>query len=179
MQLLIADLLDFAQIESGTFSVKTCAENLNRVASPVIEGLRFLAESKGQKLEMDISVELPRVAVDAHRINQVVSNLVGNAIKFTPEGGEIRVSARQQGNQVVVSIADTGPGIPSEHLIKIFDWFWQAEKTKQTGSGLGLCIAKGIVQAHGGKIWAESELGKGSLFSFTIPLADDAQRCAA
>jgi PAS domain S-box-containing protein len=176
MQRLIADLLDFDKIQSGTFSVETSAASVSRLATPVIEGFRLLAEEKQQKLETDLPAALPEVAVDGHRIGQVISNLLGNAIKFTPEGGTIRVSAHRRGNEVIVSVSDTGPGIPVEHLPKLFDWFWQAQGTKKMGSGLGLSIAKGIVDAHGGRIWAESQLGKGSSFSFTLPLADDVKR---
>src|SRR5205085_775829 len=156
MQLLIGDLLDFDKIQSGKFSVERAAASVSRLAAPVIEGFRLLAEDKRQTLELDLPDGLPEVAVDAHRIGQVISNLVGNAIKFTPEGGAIRVSARRQGNEIIVSVADTGPGIPARHLSKVFDWFWQAQGTKQMGSGLGLSIAKGIVEAHGGRIWSES-----------------------
>jgi PAS domain S-box-containing protein len=176
MQVLISDLLDFAKLQSGTFSIKRSADNLTYVAGSVVDGFKLMAEAKKQTLETDFPSSLPAVAVDTQRIGQVLSNLVGNAIKFTPEGGKIRVSARQQDNQVVVSVTDTGPGIPSEHLAKVFDWFWQAQGSKRTGSGLGLSIAKGIVEAHGGKIWAESELGKGTSFSFTLFPADDGFR---
>jgi len=176
MQVLIGDLLDFDKIQSGTFAIETRAESVIRLAMPVIEGFRLLAEDKRQTLELDLPVGLPEVAVDAHRIGQVISNLLGNAIKFTPEGGRIRVSAQQQGNEVIVSVADTGAGIPVEHLSKVFDWFWQAQGTKHMGSGLGLSIAKGIVEAHAGRIWVESESGKGSSFSFTLPLAGDVKR---
>jgi signal transduction histidine kinase len=140
---------------------------------PVIDRMRTLAEAKRQTLEVDLPSNLPLVAVDAHRVGQVVSNLVGNAIKFTPQEGTIRVSARQRDHKIVVSVADTGPGIPEEHLLKIFDRFWRTPGTKQKGSGLGLSIAKGIVEAHGGTIWAESQSGKGSSFFFTVPLASD------
>ncbi len=140
---------------------------------PVIESFKLLADDKRLTVEMDLPAGLPDVRVDTYRIGQVISNLLGNAIKFTPQGGTIRVSAHQQENEVVVSVADTGPGISVEHLPKIFDWFWQAQGTKHMGSGLGLSIAKGIVEAHGGRIWVESELGKGSLFSFSLPVADD------
>ena len=139
---------------------------------PVIDRMRVQAEAKQQTLEVDIPSSLPSVAIDARRIGQVVSNLISNAIKFTPKEGTIRVSARQRDHQIVVSVADTGPGIPQEHLVKIFDRFWQTPGTKQKGSGLGLSIAKGIVEAHGGTIWAESQMGKGSSFFFTVPLAD-------
>jgi len=172
MEVLIADLLDFARIQSGTFSVVVSTDRLSQVVMPVIDRMRALAEAKRQTLEVDLPSSLPAVAIDAHRVGQVVSNLVGNAIKFTPQEGTIRVSARQQVLQIVISVADTGPGIPQEHLSKIFDRFWQAPGTKQKGSGLGLSIAKGIVQAHGGTIWAESQFGKGSSFFFTLPLAD-------
>jgi PAS domain S-box-containing protein len=172
MEVLIADLLDFARIQSGTFSVVVSADRLSQVVMRVIDRMRALAEAKRQTLEVDLPSSLPHVAVDADRVGQVVSNLVSNAIKFTSEEGTVRVSARQRDQQIVVSVADSGPGIPQEDLSKIFDRFWRAPGTKQKGSGLGLSIAKGIVEAHGGAIWAESELGKGSSFFFTLPLAD-------
>jgi signal transduction histidine kinase len=171
MDALINDLLDFARIQTGTFSIVTSPDRLSEVVMPVIERIRVQAEARHQKLEVDLPATLPEVAVDARRIGQVVSNLVGNSIKFTPEGGTIRVSARQQDGQIVVSVADTGPGIPQEHLPRIFDRFWQVPGTKK-GSGLGLSIAKGIVEAHGGRIWAESQLGIGSTFFFTVPMAN-------
>jgi signal transduction histidine kinase len=96
---------------------------------------------------------------------------VGNAIKFTPQRRHIVMSARRQGHAVVVSVVDEGPGISSEHLPRLFDRFWQGQHASQRGSGLGLSIAKGIIEAHGGRIWVESELGKGATFSFTLPLA--------
>jgi len=172
MEILIADLLDFARIQSGTFSVLTSAIRLSEAVMPVIDRLRALAEAKRQTLEVDIPWGLPSVAIDVHRTGQVVSNLVSNAIKFTPQEGTIRVLARLRDHQIVVSVEDTGPGIPQEHLSKIFDRFWRTPETKQKGSGLGLAIAKGIVEAHGGTIWAESQLGRGSSFLFTVPLAE-------
>jgi PAS domain S-box-containing protein len=172
MERLIADLLDFARIESGTFSVVASADSLSHAVTPVIDSIRAQAEAKRQTLEVDLPPTLPHVAVDAHRIGQVVSNLVRNAIKFTPREGTIRISAREQRQKIVVSVADTGPGIPQEHLQRIFDRFWQAPGAQEKGSGLGLSIAKGIVEAHGGTIWAESQLGKGSSFLFTLPLSD-------
>ena len=172
MEVLIADLLDFARIQSGTFSVVLSADRLSQVVMPVIDRMRALAEAKQQTLEVDLPSSLPHVAVDGHRIGQVVSNLVRNAIKFTPREGTIQIRARQRHHQILVSVADTGPGIPQEYLSKIFNRFWRAPGATQKGSGLGLSIAKGIVEAHGGTIWAESQLGKGSSFFFTLPLAD-------
>ena len=115
--------------------------------------------------------DLPAVAADGHRVGQVVSNLLSNAVKFTRQGGTIVVSARLRDNTIVVSVSDEGPGIRQEDLSKVFDRFWQARETRRLGSGLGLSIAKGIVDAHGGKIWVESVSGKGSTFFFTLPLA--------
>jgi PAS domain S-box-containing protein len=174
MHLLIDDLLDFARIHSATFSIETHADQLHRVITPIVDRLRVLADAKGQTVGVDVPMDLPEVAVDVRRIGQVISNLVGNAVKFTPEGGRIRVAARlhEQEHSVTVSVTDTGEGIPAEYLGRIFDRFWQAPRTEHLGSGLGLSIAKGIVEAHGGTIWAESELGKGSSFSFTLPVAD-------
>ena len=173
MQLLISDLLDVARLQSGTFAIRRSAGTVNQAAGSVIDGLKLMAEAKHQTLELQLRDDLPKVAVDVQRIGQVLANLVGNAIKFTPEGGTVRVSAQQRGNELVVTVADTGPGIPSEHLSKVFDWFWQVQGTKQIGSGLGLSIAKGIVEAHGGKIWAESQPGKGTAVSFTLSVASD------
>ena len=111
------------------------------------------------------------MAADAPRVEQVLSNLLSNAVKFTRKGGKIVVSAREQDNSIVVCVSDDGPGIPRENLSKVFDRYWQSEETRLAGVGLGLAIAKGIVEAHGGKIWVDSELGKGSSFFFTLPLA--------
>jgi len=172
MKLLISDLLDFARIQSGTFSVVVSAKRLSDVLMQVIDNLRSLAEAKGQSLEVHLASSLPDAALDARRIRQVVANLIRNAIKFTPREGTIKISARQQNGQIVVCVTDTGPGIPQEYLSNIFNRFWQVPGTTQKGSGLGLSIAMGIVEAHGGTIWAESQLGQGSSIFFTLPLAD-------
>ena len=172
MHLLIDDLLDFARIHSATFSVETRADSLSRVVLSIVDRMKVPAKARRQLLRVDVAPGLPEVAIDTHRIGQVLSNLIGNAIKFTPEGGTIRIAARQRGSAVTVSVTDTGLGIPPEHLSHIFERFWQAPLSRHLGSGLGLAIAKGIVEAHGGTIWAKSELGKGSSFSFTLPPAD-------
>jgi PAS domain S-box-containing protein len=172
MKMLISDLLDFAQIQSGTFAVTPSPHNLADAVLPIIERMRLLAEARQQHLEADVPATLHYVEVDIHRLAQVISNLVRNAIKFTPKDGTIRVAARQIEGRILVSVTDTGPGIPPEHLPKIFDRFWRVPGTRKQGTGLGLSIAKGIVEAHGGTIWAESELGNGSSFFFTLPLTD-------
>jgi signal transduction histidine kinase len=103
---------------------------------------------------------------------RVFSNLIGNAIKFTPTGGAISVSAETLSGQVHFSVKDSGPGIPADHLAHIFDRYWQQKDSDRRGSGLGLYIAKGIVEAHGGRIWAESKLGEGSTMHFALPAHD-------
>lgn len=171
MQTLIGDLLDFGKIQAGLFSVEKFRESPMEVILPIADGVKVLAEAKRQHLEVEIASALPDVACDSFRIGQVLSNLLGNAIKFTPAGGTIRLIVTQSKNEILVSVSDTGPGIPPENLSKIFDRYWQAQETKKLGSGLGLSIAKGVIEAHGTKIWAESDVGRGSCFSFTIPLA--------
>jgi PAS domain S-box-containing protein len=168
---LISQISDSSKIENGTFSVAPQAEMLKNIILPAIDGMKPLAEAKQQTIECHIESNLPEVTVDGPRVAQVLSNLVSNAIKFSRQGGEIVVSARERDNTIVACVSDNGPGIPREHLSKVFDRYWQAEDTKHAGTGLGLSIAKGIVEAHGGKIWVDSELGKGSSFSFTLPLA--------
>lgn len=176
MRTLIGDLLDFAKIQAGGFSVEKLREPAADVILPATEPIRLLAEAKHQNFEVDLAIDLPDIACDANRVAQVLSNLLGNAVKFTPESGTIRLKATATPDEVLISVSDTGPGIPAEQLPKVFDRFWQAEATRALGSGLGLAIAKGIVEAHGGRIFAESEFGKGSQFTFTLPVANPVQR---
>ncbi len=133
-----------------------------------------LAEAKPLDLELVFAENLPRILADAGRVVQVVSNVVGNAVKFTPSGGRIRVRVTGQPGEVLIEVSDTGPGIPSDQLPLVFDRFWQARRTGRVGIGLGLAIAKGIVDSHGGQIGVESEEGKGSRFFFTFPRAENA-----
>jgi PAS domain S-box-containing protein len=170
MKQLIKDLLDFSKIQSGTFSVRKAAEHAIEVIAPAVESAKMQAEARGQALTLDVPATLPEILCDKHRIVQALSNLLGNAVKFTPEGGAIRVEARVQDNEFVMSVADTGPGIPPEYLPRIFDRYWQADESVGAGAGLGLAIAKGITEAHGGRIWAESQMGVGSVFSIALPL---------
>ncbi|OFZ19452.1 MAG: hypothetical protein A2Z20_05330 [Bdellovibrionales bacterium RBG_16_40_8] len=169
MKRLIDDILDFSVIEEGKLSITKKVEKVSEVFTPVIDAAKRQSENKKQILEVDISLAQPSVFCDAYRIGQVLSNLLTNAIKFTPEGGIITVSVRQHVDGVLVLVSDTGSGMAAEDLPNIFNRFWQANRSTRAGSGLGLSIAKGIVEAHGGKIWVESELGKGSVFYFTIP----------
>ncbi|RPI66022.1 MAG: two-component sensor histidine kinase, partial [Geobacteraceae bacterium] len=130
---------------------------------------------KGVSLKIDLSPDLPEIWADSDRLNQVLFNLVGNALQYTPEGGQVTITARRQGDEVQVSVQDTGIGIAAEHLPYVFDRFYRADSSRSRGSGgsgIGLTIARHLVIAHGGRIWADSPgLGKGSTFSFMLPVA--------
>jgi PAS domain S-box-containing protein len=170
MERLISDLLDAASIESGTLSVRKAPVDLRVLVSEVIELLEAQAREGGIKVKSEIDPSIPVIMGDHDRLMQVLSNLFGNAIKFTPEGGNIRIGVSRKDDQVVVSVADSGIGISATDLPHVFDRFWKAHDSSAKGAGLGLSIASGIVEAHGGKIWAESELGVGTTMTFSLPL---------
>ncbi|MGH7688658.1 MAG: sensor histidine kinase, partial [Gemmatimonadaceae bacterium] len=167
MDTLIQDLLDMSRADAGRFAVDPKSVSAGALLRDALRTLSPLAQDKGVAIVIAWSAPLPAVRVDPERITQVISNIVGNAIKFTPSGGEIRVSAEEHPDAVLVTVTDTGPGIPAEHLIHIFDRYWQLSGG-DSGVGLGLPIAKAIVEAHGGRIWAESVEGEGATFHFTL-----------
>jgi len=171
MQRLIRDLLDATAIEAGRLSVERQPVALASIVSTAVGMVSGEVSEHSITLMMDVPAELPAVSADAGRIVQVITNLLGNAVKFTPAGGTITVRGAATPAGIVVSVADTGIGIEADALPRIFERFWQARATPRRGSGLGLAIARGIVEAHGGRIWAESELGRGSVFSFSLPYA--------
>jgi PAS domain S-box-containing protein len=171
MKRLISDLLDAKRIESGGLTVDPRPEEVTTVVGDALEMLRPLASSSSLQLDAAVPDGLPRVMVDPARVQQVLSNLVGNAIKFTPAGGSITVRAElAQDGEVCLAVVDTGPGIPTEQLPHIFGRFWQGKRTDRRGVGLGLAIAKAIVEAHRGRIWVESHVGAGTSFYFTVPV---------
>ncbi|HEV2130042.1 MAG TPA: HAMP domain-containing sensor histidine kinase [Longimicrobiaceae bacterium] len=176
MNHLIADLLDVSAIESGRFRIELEPLSLPPVMEESCRMLEEQAAQKGQRLECSISAEVPEVLGDRDRILQVLSNLMGNAIKFTPEGGAITVRTESGAGEVIVSVQDTGRGIAEADLPHVFDRFWHTSQRRRGGAGLGLAIVKGIIEAHGGRIWVESTLGRGSTFSFALPVMDGAQR---
>lgn len=167
---LIQDLLDVSRIEAGSLRIHVAAEDLSEIIGAACDVLAPLAVEKSMDLRWNISGELPLVSVDAARVHQVISNIAGNAIKFTPAGGQIVISIERQPAELIVAVSDTGPGLPLEQVEKLTDRRWQATRQTSGGSGLGLVIAKGIVEAHGGRLWAESRPGAGSVFRFSLPI---------
>ena len=173
MERLIRDLLDVSAIEAGKLSVELSPLGVDLIVNDALELLRPIASSRRIDLVANLPQALPRVAADRERILQVFSNLGGNALKFTAEGGRVEIAARAADASVELSVRDNGPGIPQVDLPHIFDRFWQQKKTARMGIGLGLAIVKAIIAAHGGDIRAESEPGRGSCFTFTLPVAQD------
>ncbi|MFU8802235.1 MAG: PAS domain S-box protein [Bradymonadaceae bacterium] len=166
---LIGDLLDVASLEAGKLSLVKRPRDCLALIAEALELHTPLAEKKSIRLEADLPEACPKVHVDYDRILQALANLIENAIKFTPEGGEVIIGAEVYPREVLFHVRDTGPGIDATGLLHLFEPFWQASKGAKKGAGLGLAIAKGLVEAHGGRIWARSEPDKGTTFSFTIP----------
>ena len=171
MNRLIQDLLDVAVMESGQLTIKPARLSARELIVEAVDMQRPLAASSSLELRVDVDGDVPEVWGDRDRLLQVFENLIGNAIKFTEAGGRIAAGAASRDHEVVFWVADTGCGIASEDLPRVFDRFWQATRTGRQGAGLGLPITKGIVEAHGGRIWVESTPGQGTTFSFTIPTA--------
>ncbi len=169
---LVDELLDLARLETGRAVLTSESCDPVDVLTRAVERLRPQVERAGLVLRVEVPPDLPRVRVDRGRIEQVLINLVHNAVKFTPEGGEVVASAELADGMVQMSVRDTGVGITAEDLPRIFERFYKSDMARRSpGSGLGLAIAKHIVQAHGGTIWAESAPGAGASISFTVPLA--------
>ncbi len=170
---LINDLLDLSRIESGIIEVRREPVQLREVIREVLQGLENLAREKEVALVEEVPAGMPTVSGDAYRLAQVFTNLIHNAIKFTPPGGEVRVEGEGDGGRCLVRVRDSGMGIPPQDLEKIFDKFYQVDSSstrQQSGTGLGLCISRQLVEAHGGEIRVESELGKGSTFTVSLPV---------
>jgi NtrC-family two-component system sensor histidine kinase KinB len=169
---LMRDLLDLSRIEAGESQPKLATVSARDLLTTAVKELRPQVEAKGLELSVDAPVELPWVMVDRLQIERVVSNLVINALRHT-RSGEIKISAERRDNHVAVSVSDTGSGIPTEYLPHIFDKFVQVPDAPTGGAGLGLTISKSIVEAHGGQISVQSEVGRGTTFTFTLPLAGE------
>jgi len=171
MNRLIQDLLDVAVVESGQLTIEGTQLAARDLLVGAVEMQRPLASSSSVELRVDLDGELPDIWGDKDRLLQVFENLIGNAIKFTNAGGSITVAAAARDHEVTFRVTDTGSGIAPENLPHIFDRFWQVSRSGHAGAGLGLPIAKGIVEAHRGRLWVESAAGSGSTFFFTIPTA--------
>jgi signal transduction histidine kinase len=172
---LVDDLQELSQVEAGVMKLELSQVDIKELVRTTLNRLASQAASKEISLLDEVSSSMPRVKADARRITQVLTNLVANAIQYTPKGGTVTVTAEQSGDKVSVKVSDTGIGIPAEHIPHLFTRFYRVEKSRSRqaggGSGIGLAIARHLVEAHGGTIRAESGgSGKGSKFTFTLPL---------
>ena len=175
LQRLVHDLQELSRFESGAYELDLRPTEPQRLIDGVVRRLGLQFEDKDVALEIDVPADLPPIRVDEDRIGQVLLNLIGNALQYTPSGGRVCLSARTEGDRVRFSVEDTGVGIPPEHLLHIFERFYRVDKSRSRaggGSGIGLTIARHLVEAHDGQIQAASDgPGQGSTFSFTLPTA--------
>jgi signal transduction histidine kinase/CheY-like chemotaxis protein len=176
MEHLIRDLLDFSQIEAARLAVERAPHRLEDILRQAVETAQAMALAQTIEIELADEVGFPMLLCDRERTLQVLGNLLGNAIKFTPPGGRVLVGAMVREREVIVSVADNGCGIPEHEIPNLFERYWQSKRRadRHQGVGLGLFIAKALVEAQGGGIWVDSELGHGSCFSFSLPIADAA-----
>jgi signal transduction histidine kinase len=158
-------------LETGSLAIEPARVPAAQIVLVSEASHRALVDSGSHQLRVELAPELPDIWGDRDRLFQVFENLLGNAIKFTPAGGQITLGARPGEGEIVFWVADTGEGISAANLPRLFERFWQARKGERRGAGLGLGIAKGIVEAHGGRLWVESTPGQGSTFHFTVPIA--------
>ena len=172
---LVDDLQELSRVEARAYQLDIRPLDVSTLSRTVTKRLAPHAESKRITLELELAPNLSHVLADEDRALQVLTNLTGNALQYTPEGGRITISAKRIGDEVKISVRDTGTGIPPDHLSRIFDRFYRVDKSRSRqaggGSGIGLTIARALVEAHGGRIWVESAgEGRGSVFSFTLPV---------
>lgn len=174
MNELTNDLSEVADLSSGGVRLDKELVSPSQILAPVVEMATPLSQLKNQRLDVDIHPDLPKILVDARRLEQVLTNMVANAIKYTPTSGIIRASVYPNSTSIKFQVSDNGRGIPQDDLERIFEPFYrvarESNETPVPGTGLGLALAKTLVELHGGKIWAESPPGEGSVFCFTIPL---------
>jgi signal transduction histidine kinase len=172
MHALVTDLLDLARLQSDRLDLQIRRVDLGELAAGAVSLMRPLFDAKEQSVEIDVASPIPAVLGDYRRLERVLLNLLSNANKFAPAGSLIRMRIWEDGTVATVAVADTGPGISEEAMPRLFEQFY-TDRTSSShhniGAGLGLPIAKGIVEAHGGRIWAESAAGAGSTFFFTLP----------
>ena len=175
---LVDQLLDLARLESGELALERHPVSLHPLVREVLSEIEVAGADRGVRLEDLVPDDLPLVLVDRERVHQVLFNLLDNAVRFTPNGGRVSVAAHRVNGVCEVSVADTGSGISSEHLPRLFERFYRADAARSRGdggTGIGLAIARSVVEAHGGRIRAESEPGRGSVFTFELPVAPAAE----
>jgi histidine kinase len=173
---LVDDLQELSRVEAGAYELDLRPTQIAPMVETLAKRFRQQFESKRVRLDLNLPADLPPVLADEHRILQVLTNLTGNALQYTSEGGVVTISAARKNGSVLITVSDTGAGITPEHLSHIFDRFYRIDKSRSRaaggGSGIGLTIAKFLVEAHGGEIFVESKgAGKGSAFSFTLPVS--------
>jgi signal transduction histidine kinase len=169
MERLVTDLLDVARIESGTFAIRQERVDTSTLLHEAVELCEPQALAMHVALGAEVSDDVKPMLADRDRLLQVLSNLLGNALKFSDAGGKVVVRAANTDGAVQLSVEDSGHGIPKDDLPHVFERFWKANRASRAGAGLGLAICKGIVEAHGGRIWAASTLGRGTTLHFEIP----------
>jgi hypothetical protein len=173
---LSLNLIDAERIEAGRLILDRKTADIAKVADNALVHARSASHLKGIALQCDVEPELPQVHVDVAQMERVISNLLGNAIKFTPAGGRVTLAIRLRGNAVMVAVSDTGPGIEEAELPHLFDKYHREPRTKRIeGSGLGLFIVKAVVEGHGGKVDIASTVGKGTTVTVSLPVADQAE----
>lgn len=170
MNRMVGDLLNVVRMESGTLSLELKPTDASRMIAETAQAAGATAAERGITIVVETPSEPLTVTVDEERVPQLLDNLVGNALKFTPHGGRVVIAAAVEADAVRLSVSDTGPGISPEHVARLFDRFWQARGADRRGIGLGLTIAKGIAEAHGGRLSVESSLGNGTVFCFSLPM---------
>jgi signal transduction histidine kinase len=169
---LISDLFELSQLDSGVLRLQFETSSIQDLISDTLETLQPQAQRKGLRLAGEVASGLEPVLMDPMRVQRVLFNLVQNAIRHTPSDGTVLLEARDGGREIQVSVVDTGEGIQAEDLPLVFDQFYRGNRARSRedgGAGLGLAIARGLVEAHGGRIWVESSVGQGSRFTFTLP----------
>jgi signal transduction histidine kinase len=170
---LIGDLLDFASIQAGNLAIRRELQEVGPIIEETLASFDTLAQEKHLELTSDVEPQLPKIYCDRDRLLQVFSNLVANAAKVTAQGGHVMLRAEDRQHEILFTVADDGPGISKEDAKHVFERYWRSGEAQYKGTGLGLSIAQGIVAAHGGRIWAESEIGRGAKFFFTVPASAD------
>jgi two-component system phosphate regulon sensor histidine kinase PhoR len=175
MMRLVEELLELSRLESGRLPLRLEAVDVHAIFQRVLQRLQAMAEEKDISLTLDLQTGLPTALADAHGLEQVLMNLTHNAIKFTPSSGDVSLRARRQGRAVHIEVADTGPGIDPDEVDRVFERFYKADKgrNRASGSGLGLAVARHLVELHGGKLRVISEPGRGSRFLFSVPVSEE------